>query len=116
MMFQQCLMQNAGQQYGGPGGNGSTSLQHHHQQQHQQQQANAAAAAQYNQQDQGSNVGSVTTSLRQFRKEKQALQDGNTSVINENQHVARVAPHNHYPSLSRPSDCYRYPAQYQDYR
>ncbi|VEN34535.1 unnamed protein product, partial [Callosobruchus maculatus] len=62
-----------------------------------------------------SNAGSVTTSLRQFRKEKQALQDGNTSVINENQHVARVAPHNHYPSIPRPSDCYRYPTQYQDY-
>nr|CAI5851393.1 unnamed protein product [Callosobruchus analis] len=102
-------MQNAGQQYGGPGGNGSTSLQQHPQQQP------TAAAAQYNQQDQGSNAGSVTTSLRQFRKEKQALQDGNTSVINENQHVARVAPHNHYPSLPRPSDCYRFPAQYQDY-
>nr|CAH7718785.1 unnamed protein product [Callosobruchus chinensis] len=105
-------MQNAGQQYGGPGGNGSTSLQHHPQQ-HQQQAT--TAAAQYNQQDQGPNAGSVTTSLRQFRKEKQALQDGNTSVINENQHVARVAPHNHYPSLPKPSDCYRYPAQYQDY-
>ncbi|VEN50329.1 unnamed protein product [Callosobruchus maculatus] len=105
-------MQNAGQQYGGPGGNGSTSLQQHPQQ-HQQQAT--AAAAQYTQQDQGSNAGSVTTSLRQFRKEKQALQDGNTSVINENQHVARVAPHNHYPSIPRPSDCYRYPTQYQDY-
>jgi hypothetical protein len=61
------------------------------------------------------NGGNTTSSLRQFRKkdgpEKSSTTDLNTSI--ENSHIARVAPHSHYPA--RPNDYYRYQHQYPDY-
>ncbi|XP_050503350.1 uncharacterized protein LOC114325557 [Diabrotica virgifera virgifera] len=62
--------------------------------------------------------GSITTSLRQFRRkieEKHPHSDSNnSSTAPSESHVARVAPHSHYPP--RPTaENYRFPHQYQDY-
>ncbi|KAJ8953709.1 hypothetical protein NQ314_007319 [Rhamnusium bicolor] len=95
MICLQGLMQNAGQQYGQGG-------------------ASSHPGAPYGHTDSSTSNGSITSSLRQFRKkdvEKQQVNDTGASVAES--HVARVAPHNHYPP--RPTECYRYPSQFQDY-
>ncbi|CAH0549621.1 unnamed protein product [Brassicogethes aeneus] len=61
-------------------------------------------------QDQNQPSASITTSLRQFRKkdslEKSHLDNGvNASQTENHAHVARVAPHNHFPP--RNNDYYR---------
>ncbi|XP_072381142.1 uncharacterized protein [Diabrotica undecimpunctata] len=62
--------------------------------------------------------GSITTSLRQFRRkieEKHPHSDSNnSSTAPTESHVARVAPHSHYPPRST-AENYRFPHQYQDY-
>ncbi|XP_060534121.1 uncharacterized protein LOC132706665 isoform X2 [Cylas formicarius] len=56
--------------------------------------------------------GSTTSSLRQFRKKD--VEKPNLEKQVSEAHVARVAPHNHYPPA--PNDCYRYqPHQFQEY-
>ncbi|KAH0821475.1 hypothetical protein GEV33_001316 [Tenebrio molitor] len=93
-----CLMQHAGLQYGQ---GAATSHQ-----------SPPFAHADITQ----TNGGNTTSSLRQFRKkdgpEKSSTTDLNTSI--ENSHIARVAPHSHYPA--RPNDYYRYQHQYPDYK
>ncbi|XP_044762826.1 titin-like isoform X2 [Coccinella septempunctata] len=62
-----------------------------------------------------------TSSLRQFRKkenvDKAAGAGGGLSAVNQDStnssHVARVAPHNHYPH--KQNEYFRYPPQYQEY-
>ncbi|XP_057667944.1 uncharacterized protein PF3D7_1120600-like [Diorhabda carinulata] len=61
--------------------------------------------------------GSITSSLRQFRRkneDKHNHTDNNTASVTNESHVARVAPHSHYPPRSS-VECYRYPTQYPDY-
>lgn len=64
----------------------------------------------------------TTASLRQFRKKDNVEKVSATSTTGSNptgehnsSHVARVAPHAHYPTQHKQNDFYRYPAQYQDY-
>lgn len=61
--------------------------------------------------------GSITSSLRQFRRkneDKHNHADNNTASATNESHVARVAPHSHYPPRSS-VECYRYSTQYPDY-
>ncbi|XP_074034623.1 uncharacterized protein isoform X2 [Leptinotarsa decemlineata] len=90
-----CLMQNAGQQFGQGG-------------------APSHRSALFGHSESTTNSGSITSSLRQFRRkneDKQPLQDTPTTVAES--HVARVPPHNHYPAR-QPTE-YRFQQQYQDY-
>ncbi|XP_018561554.1 uncharacterized protein PFB0145c isoform X3 [Anoplophora glabripennis] len=91
-----CHMQNAGQQFGQGGAPSHQGAAYGH--------TESSQTA----------TGSITSSLRQFRKkdvDKQQVSENGTTVAES--HVARVAPHNHYPP--RPQDCYRYPPQFPDY-
>ncbi|KAJ8984164.1 hypothetical protein NQ317_017816 [Molorchus minor] len=91
-----CLMQNVGQQYG------QGAAPPHH-------------GAPFGHPETASNTGgSITSSLRQFRKkdvDKQQVNENHSSTTES--HVARVAPHNHYPP--RPAENYRYQTQFPDY-
>ncbi|KAJ8917293.1 hypothetical protein NQ315_002311 [Exocentrus adspersus] len=92
----QCLMQNVGQQYGQGGGSSHQGATYGHTE------------------SQQSNGASITRELRQFRKkDADKHQTNETGATVTESHVARVAPHNHYPP--RPQDCYRYPTQFPDY-
>ncbi|CAH1111940.1 unnamed protein product [Psylliodes chrysocephalus] len=92
-------MQNAGQQYGQGG-------------------ASSHQAAPFGgHTETTTSSGSITSSLRQFRRkneDKQSHSENNTTSAPAEAHVARVAPHSHYPPRST-TECYRYPSQYPDY-
>ncbi|CAH1184344.1 unnamed protein product [Phyllotreta striolata] len=92
-------MQNAGQQYGQVG-------------------ASSHQSAPYGgHTETTTSSGSITSSLRQFRRkneDKQQHNEGNNPAVPVESHIARVAPHNHFPPKSS-AECYRYPPQYPDY-
>lgn len=60
----------------------------------------------------------TTSSLRQFRKrdsfdKQQSISDTTNTHTENSTHVARVAPHNHFPA--RTNEYHRY-SQFSDYR
>ncbi|CAH1118643.1 unnamed protein product [Phaedon cochleariae] len=95
-------MQNAGQQFGQGGAPSHQSVPFGHS-------------------ENTTTGGSITSSLRQFRKRndeaKPPGQEASAAPTVAESHVARVAPHSHYPPRPAPSECYRFPVQqpYQDF-